>query len=273
MSKVEAAVTWACSIANDNSHGYDQINRWGPDYDCSSLVISAFEQAGIKVKTAGATYTGNMLSAFKKCGFIEVPLSERRRGDVLLNKKNHTALCTSHDEIVQASINEKGTITGGKPGDQTGREIRIQPYYNYSKGWDVVLRYPEEPQKPQESKPTTQTSNYIVISGDTLSAIAKRFNTTVTKLVQLNGIKNPNLIRVGQVLKLEATATTPTKFFSYDVKVVVNSALNIRKVPSTVNNSPVGTYSNGKVVTILEEKDGWGRTDKGWISLQYTKKI
>ena len=36
MTKTEKAVTWAIKIANDPAHGYDQDNRWGPDYDCSS---------------------------------------------------------------------------------------------------------------------------------------------------------------------------------------------------------------------------------------------
>lgn len=49
-------------IANDDSHGYDQDNRWGPDYDCSSFVISGFEQAGIQLETNGATYTGDLKS-------------------------------------------------------------------------------------------------------------------------------------------------------------------------------------------------------------------
>ena len=42
---VESAVQWAIGIANDNSHGYDQGSRWGPDYDCSSLLITAYQQA------------------------------------------------------------------------------------------------------------------------------------------------------------------------------------------------------------------------------------
>ena len=62
----------AVAIANDPSNGYDQINRWGPNYDCSSLVISVFESVGIPVRAKGATYTGNMKAAFKKCGFVEV---------------------------------------------------------------------------------------------------------------------------------------------------------------------------------------------------------
>ena len=38
--------------------------------------------------------------------------------------------------------------------------------------------------------------------GDTLSGIAARFGTTVKVLAELNGIADPSLIRVGQVLVL-----------------------------------------------------------------------
>jgi nucleoid-associated protein YgaU len=43
---------------------------------------------------------------------------------------------------------------------------------------------------------------YTVRSGDSLSAIASRFGTTVQAIAQLNGITNVNLIRVGQVLRI-----------------------------------------------------------------------
>ena len=143
---IESAVNWAVKIANDNSHGYDQNSRWGPNYDCSSLVISAFEQAGCKVKSGGATYTGNMKSVFLRYGFSDVTskiaLSTGmglKRGDVLLNTKSHTALVVEDGgkTIVNASINENGKTTGGRSGDQTGREIYTRGYYNYP--WDVVL--------------------------------------------------------------------------------------------------------------------------------------
>lgn len=39
---------------------------------------------------------------------------------------------------------------------------------------------------------------YVVKKGDTLFSIAKRYGTSVTKLVELNNIKNPNLIYVNQ---------------------------------------------------------------------------
>lgn len=43
---------------------------------------------------------------------------------------------------------------------------------------------------------------YTVQPGDTLSAIAARFRTTVEAIVRANGIKNPNLIYVGQRLTI-----------------------------------------------------------------------
>jgi murein DD-endopeptidase MepM/ murein hydrolase activator NlpD len=43
---------------------------------------------------------------------------------------------------------------------------------------------------------------YKVVKGDNLTRIASRNGTTVAELVRINGLKNANLINVGQVLKL-----------------------------------------------------------------------
>lgn len=50
--------------------------------------------------------------------------------------------------------------------------------------------------------------------------------------------------------------------------IVSGDVLNIRSEPST-NGKLQGAYTKGDAVTILETKNGWGRTDKGWISMQY----
>ena len=53
--------------------------------------------------------------------------------------------------------------------------------------------------------PVVDATQYTVAPGDTLSSIARQFNTTVGALVQLNGITNQNRILVGQVLTLPGT--------------------------------------------------------------------
>jgi len=48
--------------------------------------------------------------------------------------------------------------------------------------------------------------------------------------------------------------------------------LNIRKGPGT-GFEKVGVYVEGNTVDIYEIKDGWGRTDKGWISMKHVKQV
>lgn len=143
MAIIDTALSWALKTAADDTHGYDQTNRWGADYDCSSFVISAFKAAGVPLS---CTYTGNMRGDMLRNGFADVTASINLTtgagligGEVLLNHKHHTALYIGGDKLVQASINERGTTTGGTTGDQTGKEIYTRSYYNYP--WDCVLRY------------------------------------------------------------------------------------------------------------------------------------
>lgn len=67
------------------------------------------------------------------------------------------------------------------------------------------------PTPPPGSTPTppTGTVTYVVQPGDTLSKIARQFNTTVQAIAQANNIANPNLIFVGQVLVIPGTGPTP----------------------------------------------------------------
>jgi murein DD-endopeptidase MepM/ murein hydrolase activator NlpD len=61
---------------------------------------------------------------------------------------------------------------------------------------------PKASKAKTESKPKAKGKTYKVVSGDTLTKIAKANGTTVAALVKLNGIKDKNLINVGQVLKV-----------------------------------------------------------------------
>lgn len=51
--------------------------------------------------------------------------------------------------------------------------------------------------------PAPSAIYYKVVSGDTLTSIANKYKTTVANLVKLNAIKNPNLISVGEKLRVK----------------------------------------------------------------------
>lgn len=145
MSIVQDALDWALAIAADDSHGYSQKRRFGPDYDCSSFVIAAydhaFHNAGMKGPgDFGAVTTFNMLNAFKAAGFVEVA-EELKAGDVCLNVNHHTEMFIGDGKLVGAHSSENGGIDG-ETGDQTGAEISVGAFYQFP--WDFILRYPEE---------------------------------------------------------------------------------------------------------------------------------
>lgn len=52
--------------------------------------------------------------------------------------------------------------------------------------------------------------NYVIQEGDTLSALARRFGTTVEALAQDNGIANPDLIRAGMTMNVPGDEMQPT---------------------------------------------------------------
>ena len=234
MSIIDKACAWAKAIAFDDAHGYDQGSRWGPDYDCSSLVISAWKQADVPLT---ATYTGNMRADMLAHGFRDVTAQVNQytgagleRGDVLLHERNHTALYIGAGQIVNAGGNERGGANGGRTGDQTGREIAVIGYYRPSYGWDCVLRYVEEEtgqeapssagqspapgeqgtlagQTPRENAgpPSPQgEGNYSVRPGDSLWGIAERELGDGFRFEELRALNDLDgyVIYPGQVLKL-----------------------------------------------------------------------
>ena len=172
MTKTEKAIRQMETWAKDDSHGYDQDYRWEEkgDFDCSSAVIQVWQNAGVPVKSGGATYTGDMKNVFLKNGFADVTRkvnvatgSGLLRGDVLLNETHHVAMYCGNGKEVEASINEKGTAHGGQPGDQTGKEFLVRSYRNYP--WDCVLRHQEN---SSNSTTTTEVVAYVArMSKDT----------------------------------------------------------------------------------------------------------
>ena len=87
---------------------------------------------------------------------------------------------------------------------------------------EILISVDKKPESPSKSEaPTTSVDSkqyYIVKSGDSLSEIATKYNTTVAELVRLNNIKNPNLIYAGEKIILPGTNSGTSNSSYYTVK-------------------------------------------------------
>lgn len=139
----------------------------------------------------------------------------------------------------------------------------------------------------QSSSPSSTTSpspstgsTYTVVNGDTLSGIGEKLKIAWKTIADLNGIKSPYTIRVGQVLILPTSTNTSNVASSssstpYIIKVTVDE-LNIRKGAGT-NYAVIGCIKDKGTYTIIEEQNGWGllKSKAGWISVsdKYVKRV
>ena len=270
---IDGAVSWALGIANDARYGYDQTYRWGElspapgytnawDYDCSSFLITAWQKAGVAVKTAGASYTGNMKTAFISQGFKDITSSINlssgsglKKGDVLLKSGSHTAMVSavsgSSITIVHASINEKGTATGGVPGDQTGKEICTRSYYNFA---TCVLRYGSTTPPPSSSYYPQYTGSSTSLV-EALNAVGVDSSYDNRKAIAAaNGISNYsgtaaqntellNKLKAGVLIRAGSAVSYYPKYTGSSTSLV--EALNAVGVDSSYNNRKLIAAANG----------------------------
>lgn len=176
------AVDFAVRMANDNKHGYSQrvrslYNITNPtSFDCSSLTCTAYYYAFLKngLKTQAnylkshCSYTGNMLNMLN-CGFEIVARNQTAhskmiKGDLELNTTHHVAMAVDQNTIVHARSSEGTSDTK----DNSGNEIRTQPWYLYSHGWTHRLRF------------TGKNINFDNISSDESISIPSKPNTNTS---------------------------------------------------------------------------------------------
>ncbi|WP_035353231.1 GH25 family lysozyme [Heyndrickxia ginsengihumi] len=105
------------------------------------------------------------------------------------------------------------------------------------------------------TKSTVITKTYTVKSGDTLSEIASKYGTTVSKLKSLNGLKNENFIYVGQKLKV---SDSPSSSFSSKIyhEVVTGDTVSelAKRFGSSISNIKSWNKLNSKYVIYIGEK-------------------
>jgi len=125
----------------------------------------------------------------------------------------------------------------------------------------------------------TSATQYTVITGDTLSAIAIRFGTTVKRLVELNNITNANIIKAGQVLKLSAsniivssdTKTTRIKALQVALNASYKSGLTVDGIWGPKTEAAVKAHLLKKTSPMLNsEHVGWLQTHLDYLGYVLT---
>lgn len=202
------AVSFAVNIANDNSHGYSQRIRSlyeiniPKSFDCSSLALTAYYYAFLKnglTKQArylkeNCSYTGNMLkmlnAGFEVVARNQTAHAQMIKGDLELADNNsngsnsHVAMAIDKNNIVHARSSEGTADTK----DNSGNEIRTQPWYLYSHGWTHRLRFTGKGidfsglTNTTGSKPTAKPSTSTKPSTTTSKGAGYMFEPKLVKL-------------------------------------------------------------------------------------------
>lgn len=169
-------------------NGMDMI---GKSYACDYIV--AIEKGIVKTSSYDSS----------RGYYVEI---EHEKGNSLYYHMKKGTVKVSKGESVK-----KGQILGymGSTGNSTGNHLHFGIKVNGS----IVDPKPYLLGEKSLLKPAdTKTSEiiHIVKKGETLSGIAKKYNTTYQKLAEYNNIKNPDLIHVGQEIKIPTGKTVVT---------------------------------------------------------------
>lgn len=250
---INDAVSFAVGIANDNSHGYSQAvrslyNITNPkSYDCSSLCCTAYYYAFLKNGlTAQAnylkshcSYTGNMLNmlnvGFEIVARNQTAHAQMQKGDLELNVTHHVAMAIDRNNIVHARSSEGTTNTI----DDSGNEIRTQPWYNYSHGWTHRLRFTGKGLNLSNAKPSTTTYNKWVGAATKDGTNVFANPTGTSKLSTYPKLNKGNLVDVIGVSGTRYQVKIADKFVGYVEKSNIKDPNAVVTKPSVSTNKPV----------------------------------
>lgn len=170
-----------------------------PYADALRLLCQPERSAG-----AGCTYS---LMYYEKQGRYHA--KDPKPGDQIFFSTAHSKSNVSHTGLVEKVDGSKVYTIEGNTSDQVARRS-----YYLSDSYIVGYGRPAYDAEPGNTNTGSQTPSggttsevtYTVVAGDTLSKIAAKYGTTYQKLAAYNGITNPNIIRVGQKIKIPRTA-------------------------------------------------------------------
>ena len=190
---------------------------------------------------------GTYWSAFKwTADVFDIGYSECYKLDDVINK-------LKDNHYIIASCNQGLFTYGGHFVVLVGLEgnyIKIYDSYLYNGKYDVASR--------RGKAIVRGNTTYVSIQDFRQYANYKKFFCFKNDRTNVNENNNSS-----------GNTSSGTSKVNYQVRITANSGLNIRAGAST-SYPRVGGYAKGTIVTILAESNGFGKTDRGWISLNYT---
>lgn len=227
---------------------------------CQAFISWCAEQAGIDTSTIPLTASCPIAYRwFKKNDRV---VKDVKVGDIIFFTWNGSKNADHVGIVYLVNGNSFTTIEGNKNDKVETRDVRLG-----NKNIFAICR-PDYIITPAPK--LVNKNEYIVKRGDTLSSIATTFNTTYQVLASYNKIKNPNIIRVGQVIKIPTKNTVvaipKTKIYTITAK----KGLYVRNKPSLLGKI-IGGYSYNRKIVVSEIKNGWARTNEGYVSAKYIK--
>lgn len=176
----KAYTVWLAHVGVSKSSYTGSYDMWQYSWKGSISGISGDVDMDYCYKDFPAIVKGAGLNGYKKSESTQSAPSPSES-----SPKKETASKKSVDELAKE-------VLEGKWGNGAARKEALT-----KAGYDYAAV-----QKKVDQLVNKDTITYTVKSGDNLTAIAKRYGTTVTKIAQDNAILNPNKIYVGQKLKI-----------------------------------------------------------------------
>ena len=263
LKRAEAAAEVMDHFIDHSAHGYTQGGGRGGngktetitlssgervtfeagDMDCSEAVRRAWAAVGVLPAGYWASYmyTGNERHMLTSHGFVEIRVqaaAAMKRGDVLL-RDGHTEMYLGYRNSVPyqggARINEKGTITGGREGDQTGGEVARSTYTPLK--WTTAFRYMGDETNGQQA-------------GQPVNNAGMTYRAHGQSLGWLEPVRDGQTAgTTGQSLRLEAIKTTFPKGWTVDAIVHIQDVGDVEyKGITRGSSSGTGTSGNDPIM-------------------------
>jgi len=163
--------------------------------------------------------------------------------------------------VGSARINEKGTTTGGKAGDSTGKEVSIQSWYLHSKGW-VVIRAKDASIREaiahnMESICNNDNIGYCQTHRSSLTTVAKPYGYDASKVTSKVEVDCSEAVRncvlyAGITVNSFTTASEKNVLKATSKFEILTSDAYCKKSDNLLRGDILVTKSKGHTVVVLD---------------------